>query len=220
MTDPAAAEPDLLLALDTSTDWAGIALTDGVALAELNWTAGRRQTTQVMPEVERLLALMDSGAADLGALAVAIGPGSFSGLRVGMAIANGISVARGIPIIGVSTVELTVHGWSGIAGVTIGVVKAGRARYGWASSDDITQLRSGDISELIEAVRAGGCGLVLGELSDEDAIRVRELTGALVPPAPHRQRRAGVLAQIGWERWRSGQAELAGVPEPIYLHRT
>ena len=39
-----------LLALDTSTDWAGIALTDGEVLAELNWTAGRRQTTQVMPK--------------------------------------------------------------------------------------------------------------------------------------------------------------------------
>ncbi len=55
-----------LLALDTSTDWAGIALTDGEVLAELNWTAGRRQTTQVMPEVERLLGTVNVTAAPAG----------------------------------------------------------------------------------------------------------------------------------------------------------
>lgn len=220
MIDPPSTEAGWLLALDTSTDWAGVALTDGNALSELNWTAGRRQTTQVMPEVVRLLETTGIDASALGALAVAIGPGSFSGLRVGMAIANGISVATGIPILGVSTLELTLHGWAGISGTVVGVIRAGRARYGWASADDIANPISGDISELIDFVRAGEHELVLGELSGEDAIRLRELTGVIVPPAPTRQRRAGVLAQIGWDRWRSGEGNRANGMEPVYLHRT
>jgi tRNA threonylcarbamoyladenosine biosynthesis protein TsaB len=220
MTDSPLRELPWLLALDTSTDWAGVALTDGAALAEMNWTAGRHQTTQVMPEVVRLLSVMGIDASCLGAVAVAIGPGSFSGLRVGMALANGIAVASGIPIIGVSTLELTVHGWSSMPGSAVGVIKAGRTRYGWASESDIAIPTSGDISELIDFVRAGGHGLVLGELSEEDAIRIRELTRAVVPPPPTRQRRAGALARIGWQRWQSGAADPATVLEPIYLHRS
>jgi len=209
-----------LLALDTSTDWAGIALTDGAALAELNWTAGRKQTTQVMPEVERLLATLGLSPEHLGAVAVATGPGSFSGLRVGLAIANGLAIAIGIPVLGVSTVELTVHGWRDVPGQAIGAVKAGRSRYGWASADDIGAPLTGTIGELVEFVRVSNASIVLGELSEEDAIRVRTLTGAIVPPLPNRLRHAGTLARIGWERWRSGDFDPTSPPEPVYLHRS
>ncbi|HYP60790.1 MAG TPA: tRNA (adenosine(37)-N6)-threonylcarbamoyltransferase complex dimerization subunit type 1 TsaB [Thermomicrobiales bacterium] len=209
-----------LLALDTSTDWAGIALTDGEVLAELNWTAGRRQTTQVMPEVERLLGTVNVTAAQLGAVAVATGPGSFSGLRVGLAIANGLSIATGIPVLGVSTIELTIHAWRDLPGMAIGVVKAGRSRYGWASADAIDEPLTGTIGELIEFVRVHDASIVLGELSEEDVIRVRELTGVIVPPTPDRLRRAGTLARMGWERWRSGDFDPRTIPDPVYLHRT
>src|SRR4029078_11169359 len=63
-----------LLALDTSPDWAVVALTDGEALAELNWTAGRKQTTHVMPEVERLIGTMGLKPEHLGAGRGATGP--------------------------------------------------------------------------------------------------------------------------------------------------
>lgn len=209
-----------LLALDTSTDWAGVALTDGEALAELNWTAGRKQTTHVMPEVERLLGTMGLKPEHLGAVAVATGPGSFSGLRVGLAIANGLAIATEIPVLGVSTIELTVHSWRDVPGLAIGVIKAGRARYGWASADEVDAPLTGTIGELVEFVRFRNASIVLGELSEEDTIRVRELTGAAVPPLPGRLRHAGTLARIGWERWRSGDFDPMSIPEPVYLHRS
>jgi len=209
-----------LLALDTSTDWAGIALTDGEVLAELNWTAGRRQTTQVMPEVERLLGTVNVTAAQLGAVAVATGPGSFSGLRVGLAIANGLSIATGIPLLGVSTIELTIHAWRDLPGMAIGVVKAGRSRYGWASADAIDEPLTGTIGELIEFVRVHDASIVLGELSEEDVIRVRELTDVIVPPTPDRLRRAGTLARIGWERWLAGGFDPRTIPGPVSRHGT
>jgi tRNA threonylcarbamoyl adenosine modification protein YeaZ len=173
-----------------------------------------------MPEVERLLGTMGLGVGDLGAAAVATGPGSFSGLRVGMAIATGLAIATGIPVIGVSTILLTVHGSSSQPDQTIGAVKAGRLRYGWARADTIENALTGTIADLVEYIRMHEIATVLGELSEEDAIRVRELTGAVVPPAPDRLRRAGTLARIGWERWRSGDFDPLGTPEPVYLHRT
>src|SRR5438874_3630395 len=80
----------MILALDTSTDMAGIALykPDEGVLAELSWRSGREQTTQLMPNVQRLMSLGDLRRADLTGVAVAIGPGSFSGVRTALSAAK------------------------------------------------------------------------------------------------------------------------------------
>ena len=209
-----------LLAIDTSTDWAGVALTDGSSLGELNWNAGRRQTTQVMPAVERLLATMKIGVGSLGAVAVAVGPGSFSGLRVGIALANGIAEATGIATIGTSTIEVTLHGWSEVTGPAIGVVTAGRARYCWACADDNGQPVTGTIRELASFVQERGARVIAGELSDSDATWIRLETGVLVPPEPARLRRAGSLARLGWDKWNGKEFGQWSGLEPIYVHRS
>ena len=212
-------ERQWLLALDTSTDWAGVALTDGTSLAEINWSAGRHQTTQVMPEVQRLLETAGIGASSLGAIAVAVGPGSFSGLRVGMAIANGFAVAQDVPVIGVSTLKLTVHGWASREGPAVGVIRAGRSRYGWAIDKDIDSPVTGVLDELVDYIRLRDARVVVGELTEADTLRIGELSRAIVPPYPNRMRRAASLARIGWERWRMEDYAPDAILEPVYLHR-
>ena len=93
----AAAPGGALLAIDTSTLAAGLALyRDGAPLAELQWPAGRAQTTAVLHEIDRLLGLAGLTVADLAAVAVATGPGSFNGLRVGLSTAKGLVFALAI----------------------------------------------------------------------------------------------------------------------------
>ena len=82
----------MLLALDTSTALAGVALYDGALRAEATWHAGRNHTVQVMPEAVRLLEGQGLGPGDLSAVGVATGPGSYTGVRVGLALANGLAV--------------------------------------------------------------------------------------------------------------------------------
>ena len=214
------AERIWVAAIDTSTEWAGVALTDGANLVELNWSAGRQQTTQVAPELNRIMQTAGIAIADIGAAVVATGPGSFSGLRVGISIANGMAMAADIPVIGVSTLASTVWPWQSDDKTVVGVVRAGRARYAWASDRDLADAITGTISELVEFIRESRSAVVVGELAEVDAIRLRELTDAHVPPAPGRLRSAGNLAQIGWERWRAGGYDPIAIPEPIYLHRT
>jgi len=72
-----------LLAIDTSTDFAGIAVSGGSNVVELRWSAGRNQTTSVLEQIDRCLKLGGIAVSDLSAIAVAIGPGMFNGLRVG-----------------------------------------------------------------------------------------------------------------------------------------
>ena len=80
------------IAIDTSTAWGGAALSqDGNLLAELTWKPGQNHTTELFPNMERLLQTARSDIRSLTAIFVAIGPGSFNGLRAG------ISAAKGLP---------------------------------------------------------------------------------------------------------------------------
>lgn len=205
-----------LLAIDTSSEWAGLALTDGSSAAELNWAAGRRQTASVMVEVERLLGTMRLGMNDIGAVAVATGPGSFSGLRVGMGIAKGLAIATGIPVIGVGTLEATVSPWSDIQPVT-GVIRAGRSRYVWAESTLIEQFQTGTIADLVAGLARSPAGLVVGELDAHDEEIARE-HGIVVPSTLVRARRALAVADLGYRRWVSGTLSDIAALEPVYVH--
>ena len=99
----------MLLALDTSTRFAGIALytdaPDRGLVAETNWHAGMQHTVSLMPHVSQMLDAQDIRVTDLTAIAVALGPGSFTGLRVGLAAAKGLALATGAPLIGIPTLD-------------------------------------------------------------------------------------------------------------------
>src|SRR4051812_26090853 len=82
-----------ILAIDTSTDWCGIAFDNSESVAEQNWQVGRHGTTAIAPVVAELLGKAGLGVSDFDACAVAIGPGSFSGLRVGISLAKGFAAA-------------------------------------------------------------------------------------------------------------------------------
>ena len=76
----------MILAIDTATQYASLALyqSDGI-FAEDNWFSGRNHTIELSPRLARMLKLAKLNVSDLTALAVALGPGSFTGLRIGVA---------------------------------------------------------------------------------------------------------------------------------------
>src|SRR5438105_10850803 len=101
---PEAPEKPLLLALDTSTSTASLALFDGEqVLSESTWLAGREHSTRLLVEVEIALERIGSAVEEVTGLVVARGPGSFTGVRVALSVAKGIADARAIPAWGVSS---------------------------------------------------------------------------------------------------------------------
>jgi tRNA threonylcarbamoyladenosine biosynthesis protein TsaB len=93
----------MIIALETASTDISVALArgDGDLIAVEGWTSDRRQGHEVLPRLLGLLARNRCGLADASALAVGLGPGSFTGLRVGMSLAKGLSLALDVPLVGV-----------------------------------------------------------------------------------------------------------------------
>lgn len=100
----------MLLAIDLSTRYASIALSDGDALlAEMNWRADRRHGVDALDVIRELVARVGAEVGDVRAVGVALGPGSFNGLRVALATAKALAFALDAPLYGAPTLDII--GW-------------------------------------------------------------------------------------------------------------
>ncbi|NTU55163.1 MAG: tRNA (adenosine(37)-N6)-threonylcarbamoyltransferase complex dimerization subunit type 1 TsaB, partial [Anaerolineales bacterium] len=105
----------MLLAVDTSTAQVGLALYDGGrVLAEFSWRSSQRHTVELAPAISELLTRCGTTMDDIHVLGVALGPGSFTSLRVGLALVKGLALSRHIPLIGIPTLDILA--WAQPAG--------------------------------------------------------------------------------------------------------
>ncbi len=96
----------IVLGLDTATTACSAAVwSEGVVLAHECVHMGRGHSEALIPMVRRVLAAAAAGFSDVDLVAVTVGPGAFTGLRVGLAAARGIALAGNVPCIGVTTLE-------------------------------------------------------------------------------------------------------------------
>lgn len=216
----------MILAIDTSSDTAGVAIAQGgTLLGETVWTGRAAHSSLLLPSIERLLATSGVGAADLHSVSVAVGPGSFSGLRVGISTAKGLAMALDIPVAGISTLDVIAWQLSPFASHVLAVLPAGRgqvyaARYegqdrawGRVVAPHIVALESA-VSLVGQALLAGeAAGLVAAAARDSGA-HPRLAQGAW------NLRRPGFLAELGALYFQSGGADQCETLEPIYLRRS
>ena len=97
----------MLLAVDTSTAQVGLAVYDGAqVLGEIIWRSKQHHTVELAPAVAELMRRSGLSMDELHALGVAIGPGSFTSLRVGLSLVKGLAMARSLPLIGIPTLDI------------------------------------------------------------------------------------------------------------------
>lgn len=211
----------ILLAIDSATDLASVALYDGGrVLAEVSWHSARRHTVELMPQVDSLCTSMGLTAADLSGLAVAVGPGSFTGIRVALSLAKGIAGARQLPLFGVSTLDAIAHPHHGQPLPVTALVQAGRGRVCWAhyTPDAGTPARISSVEAVAQATR--GSTLFAGEILPATRATLVAQLGSqayFVSPALT-LRRASYLAEIAWPRFLAGTSDDLASLAPIYLH--
>lgn len=217
----------MLLAIDTATKIISVALHDGTTLiAEQTWRAGNRHTTALAPTVQQMLVACDATMSDLSALAVATGPGSYTGLRIGVAFAKGLALVNDLPLVGMTTLDITARAQpqykSGAA--LIAVVQAGRGRvmvqaYRWNRGEwrGRGESRLLDWPSLIETI--DGQAIITGEIDADGREQLAALEHVTIAPPAHRLRRAGFLAEYAWEQIRAEpEADFNAVNVlPIYL---
>jgi tRNA threonylcarbamoyladenosine biosynthesis protein TsaB len=218
-----------LLAIDTATPTISLALHDGqTLLGEHTWTGSENPTVDLAPAALELLARAGFTIHQLSALAVSIGPGTYADLRVGIAFAKGLAAGRGLPLVGVTTLDTIAAAQPHYQGSLIVTLRAGRGRiivgrYQWKKghwgSRGEPQLM--DWPTLLASI--DGTAYISGEI-DEDGYaalnnaQTNEIPVSLIPPA-YRLRRAGFLAEEAWSRLNSGGNHdfSAAKLQPIYL---
>jgi tRNA threonylcarbamoyladenosine biosynthesis protein TsaB len=216
-----------MLGIDTSAEIVSVALAkiDGNrADAELMWPAGRSQTTTLLAQIDHLLHLCGVESDALTAVAVAVGPGGFNALRVGMSVAKGFAFAYGIPIVGIGTLDAVAYPFAHCGMPIRAFVTAGRGRVVYGDYQRIGgSLRpSGEMGHRAPGDLAADLmtpTVLAGELTYDDVQRLRDEPNVVLPGAGLRRRSASHIIDLALVQLATGMADDLTELEPVYVHQ-
>lgn len=217
----------MLLAIDTATRTAGLALYDqarGQVLSEEAWYSANSHTVELTPRLVRMLGQQGLTPADLTGLVVSLGPGSYTGLRIGLSVAKGLALSLDLPLVGVPTLDVVAEPHKSQRLPICALLQAGRRRFcaghyvrrrgRWRRRGPFQLTTLDKICE-----EAAQPTLFCGEIGATDAERIGRRLGAnavVVSPAAS-LRRSAYLAELGGLRLARGDADDASQLSPIYL---
>lgn len=219
-----------ILALDTSGSAATAAVTvDGYMIGELTIRNGRTHSQKVIPMMESLLAMLDLKPADIHLLAVANGPGSFTGLRIGVVTMKAFAYALNIPLVEVPTLMALACTLGETDGLVCPMMDA-RNRQVFTG---IYRIDGDTVS-----VHHQDCGISIDELADivkgldtpirfvgdavplyQDFLRKQQITAFFAPDGLFTHRAASV-ARLAWFMHQKGFAADAFSAVPNYLRKS
>ena len=214
------------LAIDTSTAYAGIALSkEGVIIADLVWFVGQNHTVELVPGIMQMLDRAKVNSKSLNALFVAKGPGSFNGLRVGISTVKGFAFALDIPVVAVGTLEIEAYPFGFTRLPICAIHNAGRGEIAVAMyrQDDrwqcIEEEHITDPNSLTQKIKEQT--LFCGEIPPDVILQLRQCLGnlAIIPSSVIRIRRTCYLAELGWQRLSTGYSDNLESLQPIYLRQ-
>lgn len=215
------------LAIDTSTNTASLALVqDNEVLAELTWHCGQNHTTQLLPHLAHLLSQAKLNLQSLNCIIVARGPGSFDGLRVGISTAKGLAFSLGIPIVGISTLEVEAYQHAETGLPICPIFNAGRGEIATA----IYQTKHNEWCQLIAehittvetlcsqiTTKTIFCGEFISSIATQLGKELKQK--AIISSSTARLRRASFLAELGLKRLKAGNYDNPATLQPLYLRR-
>jgi tRNA threonylcarbamoyladenosine biosynthesis protein TsaB len=212
----------MILAVDTATEMLGLALFDGQRIVwESERYAHMRHTVELAPAVAEMLRGAGVAPSELTAFAVALGPGSFTALRIGIAFVIGMAQARQTPVVGVPTFDILVGGQPAGDGALVGILKVGRGRvasaeYRWTQHTWKIQgdPRVGTMAQLADRLPDGA--QVCGEIDKAGYAELQKRKDVRIATPSFNLRRAGVLASLAADRLQDDATPLPPI-KPIYL---
>jgi len=214
----------MLLALDTSTAQIGLALFDGSqVIGEFIWRGRGHHTVELAPALLGLFHSTGIKMDEVRILGVALGPGSFTSLRVGLSMAKGMALARHLPLIGIPSLDVVAAAQPLRRLPLAAVLQAGRGRLAvgryrvskkrWQAEGSLQVM---DIDKLARIIQSPT--IVCGELTLEERQRLARKHRNIILPSPVESlRRPSVLAGLAWERWQSNRVDSLASLGPIYL---
>lgn len=207
-----------VLALETSTLAGGVALLDGDrVVGEYFLNVRVTHSERLLPAVDRVLADAGWRPGDLEGVAVAIGPGSFTGLRVGLATAKGLAVALRVPVVGVPTLDAMAAALPFAALPVCPVVDARKgevycARYRWVGDAMRREWEYLALPPAELARRLDAPTILLG-----DGAPLVQSPHAVLAPPPRRVPSPAAVGWLGHARLAAGEVVEPAALLPIYL---
>ena len=217
----------MYLVIDTATKDLGVALMDETeVVGQFHWRTKQNHSAELVPAILHLLGKADMGLHDLKGFVVSLGPGGFSGLRVGMTTAKGFAVSTGSPLVAVDTLDASAFPFVGLGAPVCSLLPVGRGEVAAASyrmyesemekttEDRVTTLEA--LAELVSDTTIF-CGAITQEMETE--LRDRLGGRALIPQAVARASRAVCMGDIGIGKMAKGEVDDPVTLQPFYLRR-
>lgn len=222
----------LTLAIDSSTDILGLALLDsGQLRGEYNLSLKRQHSEKLLPLMEELFELLEIKAEELEAVAVAVGPGSFTGLRIGISTAKMLGRIFSIPVKGISTLEIMAAGSEGDYILPLLDARRKRVYYSFYQRNEkqndfflkeIKKAASAEIDQLPKILSEfkNKKITIIGEMTAEVQQVLAEESFLVKQAAAEKNfTRAAVLARLGQDYINSGQEDDIYQLKPTYLKK-
>lgn len=216
-----------ILAFESSAKAAGAALLeDGVLRAEAYQNTGMTHSCTLMQMAEGILHTAGLDVRDVDAAAAAAGPGSFTGVRIGVAAAKGFAWGREIPCYGVSTLEAMALGAAAADGIYCCCMDARRAQvynaifaYSGGELTRIAEDRAISIEELqTDLVKINKKIILVGDGASLCYTTLSErVPGLCLMPEHLRQQRAAGVALAAWRMYQRGESGDAAALRPNYI---
>lgn len=214
----------MLLAVDTSSQSVGIALYDGIqVVSELVWLSKQYQTVELAPKISELIDQTGIPIKEIKILAVATGPGSYTGLRIGLSFVKGMAMAGHLAIVGIPSLDFLAYSQAPQEIPMIAVLQAGRGRlaagrYTYSSGKWQADGRASimAVHELAKQIKSPT--YVCGELTEgERSILRRKRINVILASPAQCVRRPSFLAEMAWMRWQKGMTDDPAILSPDYL---
>jgi tRNA threonylcarbamoyladenosine biosynthesis protein TsaB len=214
-----------ILAVDTSTGQLNVAVVeDECERVDISLNAGQTHSKHLMPMIDTALKLIGLDISMIDGFAVTIGPGSFTGLRIGLSAVKGLASALDKPVAGVSCLEALAYPWCGFPFLICALLDA-RKKEVYSSLyrfDDGFLLKIGEekvlsiekaVGEINEKCLFVGSGALLHQRAIVDKIG-----GLAIFPSPNAHVvRASSVARLGLCRFMNKQERLSSEILPVYL---
>ncbi len=217
-----------LLAVDTATDICGVAIiADGRIHVELSLNLGGTHTKHILTAIDAALSLGGVTLNGIDAFAVTRGPGSFTGLRIGVSTMKGLAVATAKPIIGVSSLEVLAHQAGEESVLVCPMMDARRNEIYWSifrrKGDTLCPLSEEQVGPIDKlAGQIDEACMFIGNAAPLYANQLSRLIRHPIqwPPEIDNAIRPGVLAQLAWQRFGQGQVDDVETFVPVYIRKS
>ena len=214
----------IVLGIESATESAGVALasSDGV-LATVEIARGRRHAESIVPCVQFVCERADVELSEVGAIAIDVGPGLFTGMRVGIATAKSLAMALGVPMVPLTSLEVLATGESTTEDIIVPVVDARKSEVFWAmyrrTDHGIELLRQpivGSIDDLVaDLMERDQPTVCAGDGAHRYQVEITDRFGCIISGAAHPS--ASVLAAEGVRRAIRDETVEEHLVEPVYL---